>query len=261
LSNEEHARKAWDNASKAWVDFVRTGKDYTRDALNNPATFDLIGNVENLVVLDLACGEGCNTRILARRGARVTGVDFSESMINYARIEEDNEKLGIQYYILDAAYLKELADNYFDLATCFMSLQDIENYRKSISEVSRVLKISGRFVFSIPHPCFEKIMLNGKKINAASRYFEKAKYIIQWNMERLSIPFRTISFHRTLTDYFDALSKNGLYVSKLVEPRLTEEAYRKYPFLQDALVRPQSVIIECIKGIDELKKKPNNIPA
>jgi len=249
LSNEEHIKKAWDNASKAWVDFVRTGKDYTRDGLNNPATFDLIGNVEGLDVLDLACGEGYNTRILARRGARVTGVDISERLIEYARVEEENEKLSIQYYVLDAAHLKGLADNSFDLVTCFMSLQDIENYRKAVSEISRVLKLSGRFVFSIPHPCFEKIILNGKKIDAARRYFQKAKYAIQWNMERLSTPFSTFSFHRTLTGYFVALSENGLYVSKLVEPRLTHETYRKYPYLQDALARPQSVIIACAKGI------------
>jgi ubiquinone/menaquinone biosynthesis C-methylase UbiE len=128
-----------------------------------------------------------------------------------------------------------------------MSLQDIENYRKAVSEVSRVLKLSGRFVFSIPHSCFEKIMLNGKKIDAASRYFEKAEYVIQWNMERLSIPFRTITFHRTLTDYFDAPNRNNLCIARLVEPRLTEKAHKKYPYLQDALQRPQSVIIESVK--------------
>ena len=247
MSSGEHVKQAWDNSSKAWVAFVRTGKDYTRHGLNNPATFHLIGNVDRLVVLDLACGEGYNTRILARGGAMVTGIDFSESMVEYAKLEEEKEKLRIQYHVLDAAYLTRLADNYFDLVTCFMSLQDIENYGKAISEVCRVLKISGRFVFSIPHPCFEKIRLDGKKIDAANRYFEKAEYIIQWNMERLSIPFSTISFHRTLTDYFNALNRNNLHVSRLVEPRLTEKANQKYPYLQDALQRPQSVVIESVK--------------
>jgi ubiquinone/menaquinone biosynthesis C-methylase UbiE len=248
LSDEEHVRKVWDNASEAWVDFVRTSKDYTRDGLNNPATFDLIGDVKGLVVLDLACGEGYNTRFLAKRGATVTGVDFSERLIEYARIEEEHEKLGIQYCVLDAAHLTRLADSYFDLVTCFMALQDIENFGKAISEVSRVLKPSGRFVFSIPHPCFEKVMLNGKKMDAASNYFEETRYIIEWNMERLSIPFRTITFHRTLTEYFDALNRNSLLISMLVEPRLTEKAYAKYPYLQDALQRPQSVIIESVQA-------------
>lgn len=247
MSNKECVKKVWNDAVESWVDFVRSGKDYHRDGLNNPATFELIGNLECLVVLDLACGEGYNTRILARKGAKVTGVDFSDSMIKYARVEEENEELGIHYYVLDATHLKRFADNYFDLVTCFMSLQDIDDYRKAISEVSRVLKLRGRFVFSIPHPCFEKIIQDGKEIDLASRYFERAKYTLQWNMERLSNPFRTITFHRTLTDYLDALNGNNLYVSRLVEPRLTEKAYQKYPYLQDTLQRPQSVIIESVK--------------
>jgi hypothetical protein len=37
--------KQWDDAAESWVDFVRKGKDYYRDELNNPATFRLIGNV------------------------------------------------------------------------------------------------------------------------------------------------------------------------------------------------------------------------
>ena len=70
LHNEDKIKKEWNYATEPWVDFVRTGKDYYRDGLNNPATFKLIGDVKSLVVLDLACGEGYNTRMLARKGAR-----------------------------------------------------------------------------------------------------------------------------------------------------------------------------------------------
>ncbi|MCJ7635298.1 methyltransferase domain-containing protein, partial [Candidatus Bathyarchaeota archaeon] len=74
--------KQWDDAAEAWADFVRQGKDYFRDELNNPAAFRLVGNVKGQLVLDLACGEGYNTRILARKGAKVTGVDFSTKLID-----------------------------------------------------------------------------------------------------------------------------------------------------------------------------------
>lgn len=247
LDNEDDFKEKWNHAAEAWVDFVRMGKDYTRHGLNNPAAFALIGEVRGLEVLDLACGEGYNTRILARRGAKVVGADFSKKMIELAKQEESKEKLGISYHVLDAANLIGLPDNRFDIVACFMALQDVEDYRRAVSEVSRVLKLGGRFVFSIPHPCFEKVVVNGEKIDAAKRYFEETTYEIQWDMKRLSIPFRTISFHRTLTDYFDALSKSSLYVSQLVEPRLSKEACQKYPYLQEALVRPQSVIIESVK--------------
>jgi len=247
LNNEDGVRKVWNDAAEAWIDFVRTGKDYTRVGLNNPATFDLIGNVKGLVVLDLACGEGFNTRELARMGSKVTGIDFSEKLIEFARQEEAEENLGIHYDVKDATNLGRIPDSYFDLVTCFMALQDIEDYRKAISEVSRVIKPGGRFVFSIPHPCFETMTINGERVHSSERYFGEVKYPIHWNMERLAEPFKTISFHRTLTAYFNALNRSSFYVSELVEPKLTEEAFHKYPYLNDSLTRPQSVIIEAVK--------------
>ncbi len=240
-------KKEWNDAAESWVDFVRKGKDYYRDELNNPATFELIGDVRGRLILDLACGEGYNTRILARKGAEVTGVDFSEKLIELAKREEAKDKLGICYRVLDAADLKRFSSSHFDLVTCFMSLQDIEDYKRAISEVARVLTNRGRFVFSIPHPCFETIIVNGKRTSATRRYFGAAKYTVQWKMERLAKPFKTTSFHRTLTDYFDALHKSRLFVSRLVEPRPTRRGLRKHPQLREALLIPQSVIVESIK--------------
>lgn len=250
MHNEDNIKREWNDAAESWVDFVRKGKDYYRNGLNNPAAFELIGEVRGLSVLDLACGEGYNTRILARKGAKATGIDFSEKMIRFAKQEEEKEKSDICYKVMDAANLGEFPDYHFDLVTCFMSLQDIRSFKKAISEVARVLKSNGRFVFSIPHPCSEKIRLKkhrGKKISATERYFGAMKYTIEWNMERLTKHFRTTSFHRTLTDYFDALYRSNLLVTRLVEPRPTQAELRKYPGLQDVLAIPQSVIIESVK--------------
>jgi len=247
LGKKGNIKKEWNDAAESWVDFVRKGKDYYRDELNNPATFKLMGDVNGQIVLDLACGEGYNTRILARKGAKVTGIDFSEKLIELARREEAKEKLGICYHVLDANDLKRVSNNHFDLVTCFMSLQDIENYRKAISKVARVLKNRGHFVFSIPHPCFETIIEDGNRVSATRRYFGAAKYPVQWKMARLVKPFTTTSFHRTLTDYFDALYRSRLFVSRLVEPRPTQKGLRKHPPLREVLVRPQSLVIKSIK--------------
>lgn len=36
----------WDAALESWADFVREGKDSYREEMNNPAFFNLLGNVE-----------------------------------------------------------------------------------------------------------------------------------------------------------------------------------------------------------------------
>lgn len=239
--------RVWDAAAEGWVDFVRTGKDYWRDGVNNPAAFGLIGSIKGKTVLDLACGEGYNTRILAHKGAKATGIDHSEKMISLARAEERREPLGIRYYRMDASRLNNISDSSFDLVTCFMALHDIENYEGAVAEVARVLKHNGLFVFSIMHPCFEDMMINGVRTNAAERYFDKVQHSVNWNMKRLTKPFKTVSFHRSLTDYSRVLAKTGLLISRLVEPRPTKEAMRKHPNLIDVLTRPQSIVFEVLK--------------
>ncbi len=267
MSAEDVFSREWDEASLSWADFVRTGKDYYREEMNNPAAFKVIGNVRNKHVLDLSCGEGYNTRILARRGAKVVGVDFSKRMTDLAKQVEKTEKLGISYYVSDAADLKEFESECFDVVTCLMALMDIERYEEAISEVARVLKKNGRFVFSITHPCFEfGVTANGgpiaewrceegKKTSAEKKalylevknYFGITKCEISWNMKRLVKPFKTTSFHRTLTDYFEALHKSRLLVSRLVEPKPTSQGVSKHPSLEKHTRIPHSIIIEAIK--------------
>ncbi len=127
MDKNEQLKEEWNQSDIPWSTFIRKGKDYYRDELNNPATFKLIGEVKGQRVLDVACGEGYNTRILARKDAKVMGIDFAENLIDLAKQEEAKEELGISYHVLDAANLdKEFTSNQFDLVTCFMALQDIK---------------------------------------------------------------------------------------------------------------------------------------
>jgi ubiquinone/menaquinone biosynthesis C-methylase UbiE len=258
----------WDAALESWADFVQEGKDFYRDEMNNPAFFNLVGNVKGKQILDLACGEGSNTRILAKKGARVIGVDFSKNMIELARQIEKKEKLGIEYYVSDAAHLEEFQSGFFDVVTCSMALMDIEDYEGAIREVSRVMMKTGRFIFSITHPCYEWTIKssNGqiwgdwiyeeKPKNSAERkalYYEARRYfgILRcenlWNMKRLVKSFKTTSFHRTLTDYFQALYETNLLVRRLIEPKPTARGTAKYPQLKKHMKIPQSIIIEAVK--------------
>jgi 2-polyprenyl-3-methyl-5-hydroxy-6-metoxy-1,4-benzoquinol methylase len=261
---DDKVSREWNEASKPWADFVRMGKDYFREEMNNPAMLRMVGNVKDKQLLDLSCGEGYNTRILAKKGATVIGVDFSKEMIKLGREREKKERLGIRYYVSDAADLKEFESERFDVVTCFMALMDIERYEDAISQVARVLKKNGRFVFSITHPCFEYGNTVGGeptaewkyeegKENAADRkavhlevrrYFGITKCDVSWDMKRLVKPFQTTSFHRTLTDYFQALYKSGFVVTRLVEPKPTSKGALEYPSLRKHTLIPHSIIIE-----------------
>ncbi len=263
---DKPVQEYWSEASDAWAEFIRDGKDISREYLNSPGTFELLGNVDGKILLDLGCGEGYNTRLLARKGAKVTGVDFSEAMIKLANEEEEKEQLGIEYRVGDAADLKMLADNTFDIVSCFMVYMDFEDIDGVSKEVARVLKPGGEAIISMPHPCFEMRLENGEKVSGwiyenmddpddrgeplyvkQTNYFQEGAYVLDWKMKRINKHFKTISFRRTLTDYVKVLGKHNLLICDMLEPKPTAEGIEKFPELEKINRVPQSIIFKAKK--------------
>jgi 2-polyprenyl-3-methyl-5-hydroxy-6-metoxy-1,4-benzoquinol methylase len=83
--------------------------------LLHPTLLRVLGPLDGQHVLDVGCSNGSLARQLARRGARVTGVDASEPIITRAQQREAQETLGIAYHVADAARLQPMGDGRFDL--------------------------------------------------------------------------------------------------------------------------------------------------
>ncbi|MEO1045610.1 MAG: class I SAM-dependent methyltransferase [Pseudomonadota bacterium] len=69
-------------------------------------------------VCDFGCGPGLYTSRLARSGAAVTGLDFSENSIRHAR--EEAEKAGLQISYVHTDYLEYDPEDQFDLISMIM---------------------------------------------------------------------------------------------------------------------------------------------
>src|SRR5215813_3657574 len=103
--NHEQAGRFWNANADAWTKLARAGYDVYRDYLNTPAFFAMLPDVTGLSGLDIGCGEGHNTRLLAQRGAQVTAIDIAEDFIAYAQQAEVDEPLGIDYRLASAVEL------------------------------------------------------------------------------------------------------------------------------------------------------------
>jgi ubiquinone/menaquinone biosynthesis C-methylase UbiE len=132
----------------------RQGYDVYRDLLNTPAFLEMLPGVEGMAGLDLGCGEGHNTRLLAGRGARMFAIDVAPTFVRYARDEERSHPAGIRYAAASAQSLP-FRDAAFDFATAFMSLMDMPEPHAALREAWRVLRPGGFLQFSIMHPCFD----------------------------------------------------------------------------------------------------------
>src|SRR5438067_2686496 len=108
-------------------------------------------------VLDLACGNGWFARRLSESGAQVFACDFSPSLLECARARSTACKGEINYQLMDLSdeeQLTRMGRGQFDAAVCNMALMDIAAITPLLEALYRSLTPGGRFVFSIPHPCF-----------------------------------------------------------------------------------------------------------
>src|SRR5438034_5050338 len=111
----------------AVADFYAAGWPDAYDDPASAALFRLLGPVAGRDVLDVACGHGRIARELARRGARVVGVDISAALIGKAERAERAEPLGIRYRRADISAGTAPDGAAFDTAVCCFGLSDIDD--------------------------------------------------------------------------------------------------------------------------------------
>jgi 2-polyprenyl-3-methyl-5-hydroxy-6-metoxy-1,4-benzoquinol methylase len=101
-------------------------------------------------ILDLGCGPGLYTELLAQKGHSIIGVDFSENSIQYATKQAKEKKLKIEY--LEKNYLDIDFDNQFDLVIliyldfCVLLPDERE---KVLENIYRALKKGGLFICDV----------------------------------------------------------------------------------------------------------------
>jgi len=238
--SEQEVARYWDQNADSWTDQVRKGWDVYRDCYNTPALLRLVGDLKDKTVLDAGCGEGHNTRLLARLGARVTGVDISSKMIGFARAAEEERPLGIRYEVASFCDLSLFESESFDVALSFMALMDGSDYEGALNEIHRVLRPGGELVFSVTHPCFMTRGFGwvgdehgGMKLTV-SEYFNSEPWVEQWGFtaapdsEQATL-FAVPVFPRTFSEYLNGLVKAGFVLREIAEPRAPEEACMRYP--------------------------------
>jgi ubiquinone/menaquinone biosynthesis C-methylase UbiE len=248
--DHREAGQYWNESADSWTRLARLGYDVYRDYLNTPAFFAMLPNVGGLSGLDIGCGEGHNTRLLARSGARMTAVDIAEVFITHAKAAEAAERLNIEYRVASAIELP-FADSTFDFATGFMSLMDVPETDRVLAEAFRVIRPGGFLQFSISHPCFDtphrrNLRDSNKKTYAieVGEYFRgRDGEMDEWlfkaappEVKRSLRKFRIPRFSRTLSQWLNLVIESGFLLERIEEPRPSDETVARCPDLQDAQV-------------------------
>jgi SAM-dependent methyltransferase len=259
----DHAEvgRYWDQNADTWTELTRAGYDIYRDLVNTPAFLAMLPDLTGRNGLDLGCGEGHNTRLLARRGARMTAVDIAGRFIDAAAAEERHRPQGIRYLHSSAVALP-FHDGAFDFVVAFMSLMDMPDLASVLAEVHRVLRPGGFLQFSIEHPCTAPpgsgwvMDQDGRRVaRAMAGYFDQEPQVDTWifgaapvDLRRNRRPFRIPRFPRTLGAWLNAIASAGLIVEAADEPYAEEAAIARHPQLEGTRIAPLFLHLRCRKA-------------
>ncbi len=133
-------------AERWWSDetrWVRTLKNMVPGRL---AYFDRFADWSGAEVLDLGCAGGFMAEAIAEKGARVTGIDPAAQAIAAAQAHAASAGLDIRYDVGVGEGLP-YADGAFDIVVCVDVLEHVQDLGQVLSEVARVLKPGGLFLF------------------------------------------------------------------------------------------------------------------
>jgi SAM-dependent methyltransferase len=210
--------------------------------------------------LDLGCGSGLYSALLAERGGIVTAIDRSALMLDAARTLSAHEH--IQYHQMG---MEEAAfpDASFDMVISNMALHYLADMPAMVNKIAAWTRPGGTFILTVEHPIFtatrETPLATWHDGDAATRDkpldtgHDGAPHT-EWIITNYFAtgarqgPFG-LHYHHTFQDYLDAFVTAGFLLQAISEPRPSAEALHKNPHLVQDLHRPVFLGFRCQKAL------------
>jgi ubiquinone/menaquinone biosynthesis C-methylase UbiE len=183
------------NAYNQWSEIYDSNQNLTRD-LDQLLTRKTFTGQHFDSILELGCGTGKNTEFLVQIGKRVDALDFSEGMIEKAKEKVQAE--NITFSVTDLTKPWPCENETYELISCNLVLEHIEDLSHIFSEAARTLQTGGKFFINELHPF--------KQYRGTKARFEKGEEIIEVD-----------AFVHHISDFTNAAAGHGLALLTLTE--------------------------------------------
>jgi SAM-dependent methyltransferase len=234
MANQSSCQNEWESFAEEWIQKMRDG-DPHRVGLLDEWMLDAIGIVGGLRIIDLGCGEGRFCRMLAERGAAVTGVDFVPAFIEYASAHNVGDET---YLVGDIQDLNQVPDESFDLAVSYVSLVDVPDLTRAVGEAYRIVRSGGRFIVCNLQPMSTAGNCWIKDESGRKLHFRLDNYFDESARAMGSIT----DYHRTLSTYINTFLEIGFRLEGIREPKPSPNQLERYPEIDDLLRVPHFII-------------------
>lgn len=192
------------------------------DILVTKRVIEMLGDISGKKILDAGCGNGKVSRLLAKGGASVFGIDKTEDQIKVAK--NTDSKLKIQYFVGDITNL-DILPNDFDIAVSLMTFLYLnkEDFIEAARQIRKHLKLGGRFVYG--------------NIDSYRFYSDKDTNIDKTEKLEQELPtvngkiFKTTFYKHPYSFVVKTFMDTGFKIINEIKPEETEEELRSYPAL------------------------------
>lgn len=244
----ERLRTEWEDFSNEWIARSESEADAAREGLLDDWMLEIVGDVTDLDVIDLGCGEGRFCRMLAAKGARTLGVDLQPAFIDYANSKASPAE---HYQIGNMQELDNVQDASFDLAVSYISLVDVPDQEAAVREAFRVLVPGGRFVVCNLSPMATAWISDGpwyRDEDGTKLHFVLDHYATE-GARRLvfSSGHELTNFHRMLSTTIKDFLVAGFSLTGLHEPLPTPSQLARIPANDDLFRVPIFTIYDLEK--------------
>jgi len=170
-----------------WAATYDADRNLTRD-LDQIVTRTVLADRCYRSILEIGCGTGKNTPLLASIGDQVHAIDFSEGMLAQARAKVLDA--NVSFAIADLTQRWPAADQSMDLVVCNLVLEHINDLSFIFAEASRTLMNTGHFFVCELHPF---------------KQYLGSKAVFEREQARIELP----AFVHHISDFLDAAAAAG----------------------------------------------------
>ncbi|MEH6937890.1 class I SAM-dependent methyltransferase [Bacillus sp. JJ664] len=198
---------------------------------------ELDQNLDNYQILDAGCAAGWYTDALLKRGATVTAIDISQSMVEAAKRRVGNNANILCHDLEDTLPFQ---NETFHIIISSLTLHYIKDWNSVFKEFKRVLKPNGILLFSIHHP------FSDYTIFKSENYFSKELLTDEWMKAGKEI--EVVFYRRPLHEIIQS-TVNHFTLSSLIEPQPIPELKNINPKAYLTLSKePRFLMIKAVKN-------------
>lgn len=117
----------------------------------NPLRLEFVATrapLEGKDVLDVGCGGGILSEAMARRSARVLGIDLAQAALEVAELHALDAGVSVEYRLESAEELARGAPASFDIITCMEMLEHVPEPEHVIDALARIVRPGGHVFIS-----------------------------------------------------------------------------------------------------------------